>query len=68
MRRYRLRIDQPRHGVRCRHGHQSPNPRSNHVHYLIGIVVFVGLTVGAIALGVKFFDTSVSEQEKGKKW
>ena len=38
------------------------------MHYLIGIVVFVGLTAGAIALGVKFFDTSVSEQEHGKKW
>lgn len=38
------------------------------MHYLIGIVVFVGLTAGAIALGVKFFDTSVSEQEHDKKW
>ncbi len=38
------------------------------MHYLIGIVVFVGLTAGAIALGVKFFDTSVSEQEHNKKW
>ena len=47
---------------------RSSNPRSYHVHYLIGIVVFVGLTAGAIALGVKFFDTSVSEQEHDKKW
>ncbi len=38
------------------------------MHFLIGIVVFVALTAGAIALGVKFFDTSVSEQEKDKKW
>lgn len=36
------------------------------MNILIGIVVFIGLTMGAIALGVKFFDTSVSEQEHGR--
>ena len=63
MGRYRLP-----NGVRCRHSHQVIKPRELHVHYLIGIVVFVGLTAGAIALGVKFFDTSVNEQEEDKKW
>ena len=36
------------------------------MNILIGIVVFIALTAGAIALGVKFFDTSVNEQERGR--
>ena len=34
----------------------------------ITIVVIVALTIGAIALGVKFFNTSVDEQEDQKGW
>lgn len=37
---------------------------------LITIAIFALLVIGAIALGVKFFNTSVEEQEedKGKDW
>jgi hypothetical protein len=37
---------------------------------ILTIVVIALLVIGAIALGVKFFNTSVEEQEegKGKDW
>ena len=35
---------------------------------IITIVVIALLAIGAIALGVKFFNTSVEEQEQGKDW
>jgi len=33
---------------------------------ILTIVVIALLAIGAIALGVKFFNTSVEEQEQGK--
>lgn len=38
------------------------------MNIIITIVVIAALTVGAIALGVKFFNTSVEEQEEQKGW
>lgn len=38
------------------------------MNIIITIVVIVALTIGAIALGVKFFNTSVEEQEDQKGW
>ena len=35
---------------------------------LITIAVFAVLVIGAIALGVKFFSTSVHEEEDAKGW
>lgn len=35
---------------------------------LITIAVVALLVIGAIALGVKFFNTSVEESEKDKDW
>jgi hypothetical protein len=35
---------------------------------LITIAVVALLVIGAIALGVKFFNTSVEDQEKDKNW
>lgn len=35
---------------------------------LITIAVVVLLVIGAIALGVKFFNTSVREEEDSKGW
>lgn len=35
---------------------------------MITIAVGAVLLIGAIALGVKFFSTSVKEEEEGKGW
>jgi hypothetical protein len=35
---------------------------------LITIAIIAILIIGAIALGLKFFNTSVEEQEKDKDW
>jgi hypothetical protein len=38
------------------------------VRTLITIAIVALLVIGAIALGVKFFNTSVREEEEGKDW
>jgi len=38
------------------------------MNVIITIAVIAALTIGAIALGVKFFNTSVDEQEQHKGW
>ena len=35
---------------------------------ILTIAVVAVLVVGAIALGVKFFNTSTNEEERGKGW
>ena len=44
------------------------DPTRSLMNIIITIVVIAALTVGAIALGVKFFNTSVEEQEDQKGW
>jgi len=44
------------------------DPTRSLMNIVITIVVIVALTIGAIALGVKFFNTSVDEQEDQKGW
>jgi hypothetical protein len=43
-------------------------PRRQHVRTIIVIAGVALLTIGAIALGLKFFNTSVKEQEDEKGW
>lgn len=38
------------------------------MNIVVGIAVAAVLIVGAIALGLKFFNTSVEEEEKEKGW
>jgi hypothetical protein len=38
------------------------------MNFVIGIAVAAVFIVGAIALGLKFFNTSVEEEEKEKGW
>ncbi len=42
---------------------QAPNRKALMLRSLITIGIVVLLTMGAIALGVKFFDTSVHDEE-----
>lgn len=44
------------------------DPTRSLMNIIITIVVIAALTIGAIALGVKFFNTSVEEQEDQKGW
>jgi hypothetical protein len=45
-----------------------PPSKESSVRTLITIAIAAVLVIGAIALGIKFFNTSVSEQEEGKDW
>jgi hypothetical protein len=47
---------------------RPPTSREPHVRTLITIAIVAVLVIGAIALGVKFFSTSVREEEDAKGW
>ena len=38
------------------------------IHFFLWAAVVILLVIGAIALGVKFFDTSTSESEHDHRW
>lgn len=38
------------------------------LRFFVQAAIVVALVIGAIALGVKFFDTSTKESEEGHNW